>query len=85
MPSGTVMRLKYGAPTESGRSFSASASSGNTVPSSTTKANPANSTLLARKAPSRDTGESICPGRPQPVAAPADQAEGHRDDEHEER
>ena len=36
--------------------------SGNTVPSSTTKANPANSTLLARNAPSRDNGESIRPG-----------------------
>ena len=40
----------------------ASISSGNTVPRSTTNANPANSTLLARNAPSLDTGESIDPG-----------------------
>ena len=32
------------------------------MPSRTTNANPANSTLLARNAPSRDTGESIEPG-----------------------
>src|SRR5215216_865664 len=36
--------------------------SGNTVPSSTTNANAANSTLLAMNAPSRDTGESMRPG-----------------------
>ena len=35
--------------------------SGNTVPSSTTKANAANTTLLARNEPSRDSGESIRP------------------------
>ena len=40
----------------------ASASSGNTVPSSTTKQKAENSRLLARKAPSRETGESIEPG-----------------------
>ena len=43
-------------------SLNASMSSGKTVPSSTTKANAANSTLLARNAPSRDSGESMCPG-----------------------
>ena len=36
--------------------------SGKIVPSSTTKANTVNSTLFARNAPSRDTGESIAPG-----------------------
>src|SRR5205085_1639512 len=35
---------------------------GNTVPSRTTKQKAANSRLLARKAPSRETGESIEPG-----------------------
>ena len=40
----------------------ASAMSGKTVPSSTTKAKPANSRLLPRNAPSRETGESIDPG-----------------------
>ena len=61
-PSGVVMRSKKGRPTESRRSCSASTTSGNTVPSSTTKANTANSTLLARKAASRESGESIVPG-----------------------
>jgi hypothetical protein len=42
--------------------LSASAISGNTVPSSTTKAKAANPTLLARNAPSREAGESTEPG-----------------------
>src|SRR3954451_14989156 len=42
--------------------LSASEMSGNTVHSNTTKAKAANSRLLARKAPSRDTGESMDPG-----------------------
>jgi hypothetical protein len=76
---GTVIRSKYGSPTESFLSWSASTRSGKTVPSSTTKAKPAKRRLLARKAPSRETGESIRPGvrrrsprqaiRPMPVAA----------------
>jgi hypothetical protein len=61
-PIGVDRRSKYGAPTTVRRSCSASTSSGNTVPSSTTKANTVNSTLLARNAPSRDSGESIAPG-----------------------
>ena len=61
-PIGIVSRSKYGGPTTVWRSCSASTSSGNTVPSSTTNANTANSTLLARNAPSRDSGESIAPG-----------------------
>ncbi len=61
-PIGVVMRLKYGTPTEMRSSLNASISSGKTVPSSTTKAKAANSTLLARNAPSRDSGESMCPG-----------------------
>ena len=59
---GIVIRSKYGAPTASCWPLIASASSGNTVPSRTTNANAANSRLLARKAPSRDTGESMAPG-----------------------
>ena len=60
-------------------SLIASTSSGNTVPSSTTNANTANSTLLARNAASRDNGESMRPGRTQAVAAPRDQPDrdGH--------
>ena len=58
------------------RSCNASTSSGNTVPSSTTKANTANSTLLARNAASRDTGESIVPGErrrsPRQAISPSD-------------
>ncbi len=59
---GVVIRLKYGSPTESWLPCNASASSGNTVPSSTTNAKPANSRLLTRNADSRETGESIRPG-----------------------
>ncbi len=62
MPIGIESRSKYGAPTTVRRSCSASTSSGYTVPSSTTNANTVNSTLLARNAPSRETGESIAPG-----------------------
>jgi hypothetical protein len=54
--------LKYGTPTEICWPFTASTISGNTVPSSTTNANAANATLLARNAASRDSGESIRPG-----------------------
>ncbi|MCZ7524980.1 MAG: hypothetical protein M5U14_00460 [Acidimicrobiia bacterium] len=61
-PSGTVIRSKYGSPTLSWRSWSTSATIGKTVPSSTTKANPAKARLLARNAASRDTGESMRPG-----------------------
>jgi len=59
---GVAMRSKYGLPTEICRSCTASTMSGNTVPSSTTKAKTANSTLLARNAPSREMGESMAPG-----------------------
>ncbi len=59
---GMVMRSKYGLPTEMRWPLMASASNGKTVPSSTTKAKAAKSRLLARKAPSRDTGESMVPG-----------------------
>ena len=62
MPIGSDSRSKYGAPTTVRRLSSASMISGNTVPSSTMKAKIANTTLLARNAPSRDTGESITPG-----------------------
>ena len=78
-PRGMVMRSKYGSPTDSCVPRNASATSGKTVPSSTTKAKPAKSTLLARKAASRETGESMRPGarrwsprqamRPMPTAA----------------
>ena len=61
-PMGSVMRSKYGSPTDSRRFWSASASSGYTVPTSTTSANPANSRLLTRNADSRDQGESMRPG-----------------------
>ena len=61
-PSGVVMRSKNGRPTDSRRSCSASTTSGNTVPSSTTKAKSEKSRLLARNAPSRESGESIDPG-----------------------
>ena len=61
-PSGSVIRSKNGGPTEICWSRSASTISGKTVPSSTTKANTANSTLLARNAPSREIGESMVPG-----------------------
>ena len=81
IPIGVDRRSKYGAPTTVRRSCSASTSSGNTVPSRTTNANTVNSTLLARNAPSRDSGESIAPGRAQPVAAPADQGQRDGDDE----
>ena len=59
---GVVIRLKYGSPTDSCWPWSASARSGNTVPSSTTKAKPANSRLLTRNARFAETGESIRPG-----------------------
>ena len=61
-PNGTVMRSKYGSPTDSCVPRIASAMSGNTVPSSTTNANAANSRLLPRNAASRDSAESIRPG-----------------------
>ena len=77
-PIGIVMRSKYGAPTVIWRSCSASTSSGNSVPSSTTNANTANSTLLARNAASRDSGESIVPGErsrsPRQAISPSDTA-----------
>jgi hypothetical protein len=73
------MRSKYGSPTDRREPRNASAMSGKTVPSSTTNASPANSRLLARKADSRETAESMRPGarnrsprhatRPMPVAA----------------
>ena len=84
-PIGIDSRSKYGAPTTVRRSCSASTSSGNTVPSRTTKANTVNSTLLARNAPSRESGESIVPGRAQAVAAPPDERQRHGDDDAEER
>ena len=62
MPIGIDSRSKNGGPTAIWRSCSASTISGNTVPSSTTKANTVKITLLARNAPSRETGESIAPG-----------------------
>ncbi len=62
MPIGIESRSKYGAPTTVRRSSSASTINGNTVPSRTMKANTVNTTLLARKAPSRESGESITPG-----------------------
>jgi hypothetical protein len=62
IPIGIDRRSKYGAPTTVRRLSSASMISGNTVPSSTTKAKIANTTLLARNAPSRESGESITPG-----------------------
>jgi hypothetical protein len=56
----------------------ASARRGNTVPSSTTKAKAAKATLLARNAPSRDTGESMEPGErsrsPRHPMSPMDKA-----------
>ena len=55
-------RSKYGAPTLMVRFCSASTISGNTVPSSTTNAKTVNTTLFAKKAPSRDSGESMEPG-----------------------
>ena len=61
-PIGIDIRSKYGAPTESRSSVRASTISGNTVPRNTTKARTANSTLLARNEPSRESGESIRPG-----------------------
>ena len=57
-----VIRLKYGVPTEMRSSFRASTTSGKIVPTRITKANAPNSTLLARKAPSREMGESMRPG-----------------------
>ena len=60
-PIGMVMRSKYGLPTEIRSPLAASTSRGNTVPSSTTKANAPNSRLLNRNAPVRETGESIEP------------------------
>ena len=58
---------------------------GTRVPSSTTNANTVNSTLLARNAPSRDTGESIAPGERSRSPRQAISAERHDDDEAEER
>ena len=84
-PIGIDSRSKYGAPTTIWRSCSASTSSGNTVPSSTTKANTVNSTLLARNAPSRDSGESIAPGERRRSPRQAISAERHDDDDAEER
>jgi hypothetical protein len=55
------MVSKNGPPTVIDEPFTASTNSGKTVPSSTTKANTANSRLLARKAPSREIGVSIDP------------------------
>ncbi len=62
MPIGIVIRSKYGRPIEMRSPLAASSTSGNTVPSRTMNANAANRTLFARKAPSRETGESIEPG-----------------------
>ena len=59
---GMVIRSKYGEPTVICSPLTAWAISGNTVPSSTTSAKAPKSRLLARKAPSRDTGESMAPG-----------------------
>ena len=57
--------------------------SGKTVPSRTTKAKIANTTLLARNAPSRD-GRVDHAGRPQPVATPGDHHQRHHDDQRQE-
>ena len=77
-PIGIVMRLKYGTPTDSRSPLTASTTRGNTVPSRTMKANAANTTLLARNAPSRDTGESMRPGErrrsPRQPISPTDTA-----------
>jgi hypothetical protein len=64
MPSGAVMRTKYGSPTDSASPVTASASSGKVVPSSTTKARAPKTMLLARNAASRDTGDEILDGDP---------------------
>ncbi len=61
-PTGAVMRSKYGTPTDTRRSWRASTISGNTVPNNTMKANAAKTRLLAKNAPSRDSGESMLPG-----------------------
>ena len=60
-PIGIVIRSKYGLPTEIRSPFAASTSSGNTVPSSTTKANAPNRRLLTRNAEVRETGDSMEP------------------------
>ena len=61
-PIGRLIVSKNGEPTAILRSSFASTMSGKTVPSSTTKANRANTALFARNAPSRETAESIAPG-----------------------
>ena len=79
-PSGTAARGRSAwpcgrstaPPPTGGCPRSASARSGNTVPSSTTNASPANSRLLARNADSRDTGGVDATRRAQLVAAPRD-------------
>ena len=62
MPMGMLIRSKNGSPTTMVRDCNASTTSGNTVPSKTTKANTLSNTLLARNAPSREIGESMLPG-----------------------
>ena len=62
MPIGMPSRSKKGAPTRISRSSSTCTINGKTVPSRTTNANRAKITLLARNAPSRESGESIVPG-----------------------
>ena len=61
-PIGLAMVSKYGRPTDTCWPRTASERSGKTVPSSTTRAKPANRRLFTRKAPSRDTGASMLPG-----------------------
>ena len=61
-PIGMAMRSKNGAPTDIRSLFTASTIRGNTVPRRITNANAPSSRLLARNAPSRDSGESIAPG-----------------------
>ena len=62
IPIGFESWSKKGSPTTIWRFCNASMTSGKTVPNSTTNANSANKTLLARNAPSRETGESMLPG-----------------------
>jgi hypothetical protein len=62
IPIGTPRRVKYGSPTVICLFWSASTRRGNTVPVSTTSANPAKSRLFNKNAASRETAESMRPG-----------------------
>ena len=85
MPIGTVMRLKYGAPTESGTVVQRLRQQREHGAEQHDEGEPGEEHVVGEEGALARHRRVDRPGRPQPVTAPTDQAEGDRDDEHEER